>query len=300
MRILIAYDGSDCAKSAITGLARAGLPEGCDATVLSVADVWLPAGLEGAAVHEEVLPGFKASRAQADRALKAARELAEEGRGKLQGVFPHWRIAAEACADSPAWSIIKHADQSPYELVVVGSHGRSGLGRLVMGSVSMRVLTESRCSVRIGRAPPAHRSIRIIVGTDGSDGAEAAISAVRARCWPPETQIRIVTVANWRLHYSPVAPPLIMSTPLNLWADTVSQRAHSSFADCQFLVTTVVKNGDAKDILVEEARSWEADCIFVGARGLTGVDRMLLGSVSSAVAMRAPCSVEVVHPRRAK
>ncbi|MBK8915143.1 MAG: universal stress protein [Phycisphaerales bacterium] len=59
--------------------------------------------------------------------------------------------------------------------------------------------------------------------------------------------------------------------------------------------SVVVRSGDAKHVVVAEAGSWEADTIFVGARGLTRGERWLLGSVSAAVATRAPCSVEVIH-----
>ena len=53
----------------------------------------------------------------------------------------------------------------------------------------------------------------------------------------------------------------------------------------------------AADEILEEADAWGADCIFVGAKGTRGIDRLLLGSVSSAVAARAQCSVEVVRPK---
>ena len=59
--------------------------------------------------------------------------------------------------------------------------------------------------------------------------------------------------------------------------------------------SAVVVEGYPKQVLLEESENWGADCIFVGARGLRGLDRFLLGSVSTAVAARAPCSVEIVH-----
>jgi nucleotide-binding universal stress UspA family protein len=62
-------------------------------------------------------------------------------------------------------------------------------------------------------------------------------------------------------------------------------------------VTDVIKAGKPWKVLVEEAKNWKADCIFVGARGLGMIQRFLLGSVSNAVASRAHCSVEVVRPK---
>ena len=61
--------------------------------------------------------------------------------------------------------------------------------------------------------------------------------------------------------------------------------------------TVMIRRGNPKDELIGEAESWGADCIFVGAKGVRGLDRLLLGSVSSAVAASAPCSVEVVRPK---
>jgi len=56
-----------------------------------------------------------------------------------------------------------------------------------------------------------------------------------------------------------------------------------------------IKRGNPADQILEEADSWGADCIFLGAKGTRGIDRLLLGSVSSAVSSRARCSVEVVR-----
>ena len=57
----------------------------------------------------------------------------------------------------------------------------------------------------------------------------------------------------------------------------------------------IVLNANARTELVEEAKRWNADMIFVGARGLGRLDRLLLGSVSTAVVMHAGCSVEVIR-----
>ena len=57
----------------------------------------------------------------------------------------------------------------------------------------------------------------------------------------------------------------------------------------------VTEDEEPKRLLLSEAESWDADSIFVGARGLGGFRRCLLGSVSSAVAARAYCSVEIVR-----
>jgi nucleotide-binding universal stress UspA family protein len=62
-------------------------------------------------------------------------------------------------------------------------------------------------------------------------------------------------------------------------------------------VSSVVEEGDPREALVRQAQTWNADTIFVGARGLGRVERFLLGSVSSATVSHAPCSVEIVRHR---
>jgi nucleotide-binding universal stress UspA family protein len=64
------------------------------------------------------------------------------------------------------------------------------------------------------------------------------------------------------------------------------------------LVTTaIIKVEEPKRLLLNEAERWDADCVFVGARGLSRLERLLLGSVSMAVMTRAHCSVEVVRAK---
>jgi hypothetical protein len=83
-------------------------------------------------------------------------------------------------------------------LIVVGSHGHTALGRFFFGSVSQKVLHEARRSVRIarGRIEEPGTPVRLIIGFDGSKGAEAAVEAVAARKWPAGSEARIVNAMS--------------------------------------------------------------------------------------------------------
>jgi nucleotide-binding universal stress UspA family protein len=61
------------------------------------------------------------------------------------------------------------------------------------------------------------------------------------------------------------------------------------------IATALLEEGEPKRVLVQLARDWEANAIFVGARGLSRVEGVLLGSVSSSTVAHAPCTVEVVR-----
>lgn len=198
MKILIGYDGSECADAALTDLKRASLPDEAEVLFLSVADVFFPTKTQTEA-DEEVFPlyvphGVKLARERAAKAFAEAEKFAAAGAKKLREMFPRWQVTGEAVADTPHWAILAKAREWKPDLAVVGSHGRSALGRFFLGSVSQKVLYEALCSVRIsrGRDLPADRPVKLILGTDGSPNADAMVEAVAARNWGKGTQIKLV------------------------------------------------------------------------------------------------------------
>jgi nucleotide-binding universal stress UspA family protein len=82
------------------------------------------------------------------------------------------------------------------------------------------------------------------------------------------------------------------------WPRRVVEAAAEELRATGLVVSALVAEGEPKRCLPAEAETWGADCIFLGARGLRGIERVLLGSVSTAVTARAHCSVEVVRPSR--
>lgn len=320
IKILIGYDGSDCADVAIDGLARAGLPHEAQATIVSVAETWLPSAPdESANTSGEDAPrshtpaAVQAMYERGEQRLEAARQLAARGEERLRALFPGWSVSSEAAQGSPAWALIAIADERRPDLIVVGSTGRNALGRFVLGSVSQRVLAESSCAVRIARrnTGAGGSGERIVIAVDGSPGAHKALLSVAKRRWTPGSELRIVIADT-----PPQIMPLVELVPsvdglvkeLNdadrARADRLANDAVESLraeVDNQDVtVTAQVLNGDPKRIIVKHAEEFGADCIFTGAAGWSAgfvgsVERLLLGSVSSAIATRAHCSVEVVR-----
>src|SRR5688572_33476681 len=125
MKVLLAYDGSSHADAALDDLQRAGLPREAEALIISVADVWMwPApGNDDVRSRAEDLDivGLKKARAQAEKAVEETRELAVQASERVKAAFPLWKADAEGYGDSPAWAVIKKADEWGADLVVVGS-----------------------------------------------------------------------------------------------------------------------------------------------------------------------------------
>jgi nucleotide-binding universal stress UspA family protein len=310
MKILVAYDGSECADAALEDLKRAGLHVESEVLVMTLADVFVPPP-----INEEVdntfpmyVPeGIKLAHKRAQHKLDQAEALAKRASEHIKSVFPKWQVTYRAEADSPAWAIIRTADHWKPDLIVMGAQGHSVFGgRLILGSISQRVLYEAHSSVRIARGQQknADKPIRLLIGVDNSSDSQAAVDAVCSREWPRGTEVGLLAVVDTVMTIPNPSEPSAMK-----WIEVGDEKnwdqvreffepAAQKLRTAGLHAEVLIRRGNPADQILEEADIWGAGCIFVGARGTRGIDRLLLGSVSSAVSARAHCSVEVVRPTR--
>ncbi|HEX3249291.1 MAG TPA: universal stress protein [Pyrinomonadaceae bacterium] len=308
-KILVAYDGSENAEAALEDLKREGWGPEAEILVMTVADVFLPPP-----INEElddtfpmyVPEGVKLALARGTQKLAEADSLARQGSDRIKAAFPAWTVRHEAQADSPAWALIRVADEWKPDLILMGARGHSVLGgRLILGSVSQRVLYEARSSVRIARAQERTKDgpVRILIGVDHSPDSDAAVAAVCRRRWPKGSEVALLSVVDTVMAINPDHS----DSSVTRWIEVSDQRswqqvreifapAAQKLRDAGLHAEVLIRRGNPADEILKEADTWGADCIFVGAKGTRGIDRLLLGSVSSAVSARAHCSVEVVRP----
>src|SRR5438270_11642453 len=152
MKILIAYDGSDCSDAALDDLPNAGLPGTAGTLIYSVAET--PLGDPQVEVY------------LMNQRLRHLRQASQRAAARVRSMFPGWHVEIEVEPGIARSGITERADAFRPDLIVVGSHGRSRLGRLVLGSVSQSVLHHARCSVRIAHRPLQRwgEALRVLVG----------------------------------------------------------------------------------------------------------------------------------------
>jgi nucleotide-binding universal stress UspA family protein len=289
MKILIAYDGSTYADIAIEDLSRAGLPERGQAMILSVVD--------SHSAHQWML------------GMKTALQAAESAGNRLQSLLREWDVWLETPSGHPASVILERAARWPADLIVVGTHGRTGLARLLPGSVSQKILHAAACSIRVVRAGTGRTDgpIRVLIGNDGSKEGEAAVSEVCGRYWPKGTEALVLSAVQTLAppdaeNYS-LAAGTVPASDAFLGSDVEERRRCAGIAEesasrlehAGLEASSIIEDTDPKEALINRARNWNADAIFVGARGLGLVDRLVLGSVSTALVSSAPCTIEVVR-----
>jgi len=113
-----------------------------------------------------------------------------------------------------------------------------------------------------------------------------------------ETEVRIMYVVEiWDAHVHSREFDLEHSVRREMWATgrEAVARASKILEDAGFHVATAIEEGDPRTKLIDAASEWHADLVMVGSHGRTGLDRLLMGSVSEAIARHAPCSVQIVR-----
>lgn len=171
-----------------------------------------------------------------------------------------------------AHEIAKLAAETKADLVIVGTHGRSGGARVLLGSVADEVRNKTKASVLLARAPP--RSRPILAAIDGSASATRAAGIAAHLAARAGVGLTLLHVAQ------PGEEPL---PPTALGPAPVGQ------------LSEIVAAGEPAQQIVEHARSIDASLIVLGARGLGRVRSLLLGSVSDRVSRDAGTSVLVVR-----
>ena len=134
--------------------------------------------------------------------------------------------------------------------------------------------------------------MRLLIGYDGSESANAALSDLRRAGLPRDTEALILS------RILPAAAELIKGVNYDaaFAARMMVEWAENELSVIGLRTSVVFGKGEPERVLVDEARKWGADSIFVGSRNFNSAfERLRLGSVSTALVTSAPCSVEVVR-----
>jgi nucleotide-binding universal stress UspA family protein len=198
--------------------------------------------------------------------------------------------------------IIAAAQEVSAELIVLGSHGLTGISRLLLGSVAAGTIRASSCDVLVCRGP-AQRSAfqRPLVATDFSPASTKALLHAALISSPG---VAIDVIHAWQLPAGSWGATLLGQArfPWSTVRDAVLsgaqaqadklRAAHSAMGNP---VNVELVQGPAATVITHAAEKNGHDLIAVGAHGHRGVRRLLLGSVAESTIRHSPCSVLVVH-----
>jgi len=288
MRVVLALNGISPCGEVVKAAAARPWPSGSSFCLLNVLDpypfVRAPLLLERAKAH--------------------VRENLQRSADCLQNLGG--AVTTEIALGSPRRGINAFARGWQADLVMVGSNELRDWERLVLGSTARSVLRHAPCSVAIVRPvrenmnAEAKPGMKILVATDGSEYSMAALRSIAERPWPAGSEARIISVPEFL--------PLKEFSYLNarevsdLGAASEEEAAICAAKGVEVLAGSTLKVSSnvpiVRDrvfqVILDEAEKWKVDVIVLGSHGRSGFDRMVMGSVSEAVALHAKCSVEVI------
>lgn len=210
----------------------------------------------------------------------------------------------------PKEVIVNMAARRKYDLIFLGSHGRSGVERLLLGSVSQAVLELAPSAVLIAKTDqgqgesPLSRFQRVLVPYDGSVYSRDTINWLCQQNFGPQTKFHLVMAVTdfekiEKLDLTEEQEMAVRSQ----WT-MIKQRAFDILEDVALSLGKLVGNenvsidaipGDPREIIYQEMEEFGADLIALGSHGRTGLEKMMLGSISLHIAQHAAIPVLVVR-----
>lgn len=307
-RMLVLLDGSELAEVVFTYAKELAARLDLDVILLHV---YSPALREFVPMHQAYIK----------RAAGTIKRQAKEVREKL-GIQPEGKpikVRGELGMGYPADEILRYAEENAVDLILMASHGRSGIKRWVMGSVADKVLRASKVPVWLVRAGIEEEtpydqwpSKTIIVPLDGSELAESVLTLVEAltQQWRGEP----MNVTLLRVCEPPVTPsyysPELSGVPLN-WGEFMEQEtARCKQTSREYLaeiarrltdkgisVRSEVLVGKAADEIVGFANKNPFSIIIMATQGRSGLKRLVYGSTAETVLLGVTCPILLVRPQ---
>lgn len=285
--VLVATDGSRQARAAVHAAVRFPWPRGSRAHGVIARGGLVPAG----PATLQVAVGREIER------------MAAEAREVLAARWPDAEMTV--VERPPVEAVLGRARATRAGAIVVGSRGHGLVGRLLLGSVSLGVLRRAPCTVLVVKGRPAALG-HLVVGVDGSAHARHAVDFVAGLEPPREGRVSVVRVVE------PVRTPSMGLLPATVRAALAeqarlasAQRVKPATREMEAAVARlrragwaasgVVRSGVPLEELLRAVRTARAHVLVLGARGVGGVERLLLGSVAEGALTRSPVPVLIVR-----
>ncbi len=216
-------------------------------------------------------------------------------------------VSYEVLEGDPKNKIVEAIKSFTADLALLGTRGHKGMELMLLGSVSQGVLMQSPCPVLIVKNNDEDESglgsfQRIILAADNSDYSQAALNWLKRFKWNADASFKIITVIPHLFesfedeHTTSMTSILDQQQRLREAAERqLESMARSLESHCGSEVSIEITEGDPREEVLRSASAWNADLIVMGSHGRTGLTKLLLGSVSQAVALHSDCAVAIVR-----
>ncbi len=206
---------------------------------------------------------------------------------------------------SPGSTLIAYSEASEIDLIVIGSHGRTGMRRLLLGSVAEELIRHASCPVLVVRtltepamSPPSDR--RLLVPFDFSSSAELALRYAHELGEEYDTAIDVLHVIDPGTHVEAYVKEVSergrMLEQLRLEAHRALEKIDAELGGPSVRAAYHVSVGFPPKEIVEFAHENDSAMIVLSSHGRTGKNSIFIGSVAEHVVRHAPCPVFLARP----
>ncbi len=236
-------------------------------------------------------------------------KLEEEAMNKIKAMLPEELLGSEDIVPivrfgKPFLEIIKVAKEKGVDLMAIGTHGRAGVDRVILGSVAERVVRKAGCTVMVIRNRKYVGFKRIIVPIDFSDCSRKALEYATATARAHNSKLTILHV-----YEGSFVEPYVKAANSEEEADEIMkeiERVNETKYD-EFLKTVdlsgveyekLLKKGIPETDIVEIAMEQQANLIVMGTHGRSGIKHILIGSTAEEVVRAVHCDIIIVKPEK--
>ncbi|HBR21977.1 MAG TPA: universal stress protein [Nitrospiraceae bacterium] len=277
-KILVAFDGSESSKNALLQAFRLANDEECWITVASVIPSY-----EG----EMELAGVKdiraALRKPCDDALAEAERIAKAEKTLIKTVCEEGEIYER---------VVDLADSENCDVIVMGRRGLRRLERVLVGSVTARVIGHTKKDVLVVPRGTTVGWKNILLATDGSKHSEIAANKAIDFAKSYGGNLKVISVVDVPSEFYGEAPGIVedLIKKAKTYAENVKKQAEAAGIKTE----TFIREGEAYQAITDIAKEQNINTIVMGSHGRTGLKRLLMGSVTEKVIGYSPCPVLVV------
>jgi len=282
--LLLATDGSEFSEGAVGEAIK--LAKKCSNRLTAISVIETNPELE--AIAPQVT----------EKAEKSAREHLEAVQARAKKEDVECNIIIRTGEDSYKY-IVDEAVKNKITMIVMGRRGRSGLKRLMIGSVTTRVIGHAPCNVLVVPKAAKLEFRNILVATDGSNYSAVAATEAIGLAKQNNSALTVISVIP-----SELVTPMDIDFTVNQREFIAEKEMHEAEKNAKAVkeaaekegvfVKAYILSGKPADAIIETAREKKADLIVLGSHGRTGLEKLLMGSVAERVIVLAACPVMVV------
>lgn len=309
MRVLLCVDTSIYSRAAVQAILAREWESGTVIKIISVVEPFQPMalGLGRYADYTAYCVDWHRN------LLEQTKKHVEFTAGLLSSRFSREQLSFAVIEGFIVESILQEAIDWKADLLMLGSHGRTGLDSLLMGSVSSAVLNGCACSieiVKLGSSDPerkeevkvtADNPFKILIPVDYSHRSGTAVERACQFTWPAQSEVRLLHVIDSPgFKYGSLDPLQFLNDVDAAKSDAqeLLQGYEKQLREAcpEITISAKIEIGDPRKTIENELKEWQADLLLISSHGRKGIARLFLGSVAQAVVARSHCSAHVVKP----